>query len=348
MASTHVVFRALAGAFRAALGYGEAGRPIELWAILTERCNLRCKMCNCWRKPPAGELSPEKWLEIFGEAKPLIVELVGGEPTLYPGLEVVAREASKGSDVRLVTNGQLAVGEEVLQHLRILVVSIDSPRPEVHDRIRGVRNAWYRATSTVSTAIRERGLSRPKVRINYVITDENYKDMELMVLTALSLGCDQLYFFPAIPFPGAEPLLSRDSAGKVLSLLPRVRARLRQAGMDYSQVYWLRMWLRNYYRYGYYTKPDWCIVPWLFSLVSPDGMVYPCCYSYMFRTDLHVGSLKEQSFTEIWHGREYRRIRKMLRRADMEMCRYCVGLSPYLTLNPVDVFKALRLMHAKL
>jgi hypothetical protein len=48
---------------------------------------------------------------------------------------------------------------------------------------------------------------------------------------------------------------------------------------------------------------DSCTYPWSWAMITSDGGVRPCCYSW------NVGSLHEATFEEIWNGRAMLEIR---------------------------------------
>lgn len=79
-------------AYRTRQGYEKNGKHIPpfLIASITTSCNLRCKGCyamenqSCWNKD-SGQLSSERWAEIFTEASQIgvgFILLAGGEPLM--------------------------------------------------------------------------------------------------------------------------------------------------------------------------------------------------------------------------------------------------------------------------
>lgn len=112
---------------------------------LTTKCNCRCVMCGMHRKPPETmELErAKKALKFFAENEFLMVYFTGGEPTLHPDiLEIVGFANKLGLFTVLSTNGTLS--EDLLQGLRkaglnVLTVSLDHWRPEICEKIRGVK-----------------------------------------------------------------------------------------------------------------------------------------------------------------------------------------------------------------
>ena len=66
-----------------------------------------------------------------------------------------------------------------------------------------------------------------------------------------------------------------------------------------------------------------CYVPYLYSHISSDGTVYPCCYLYRdnsardtvasFNKDYEMGRLIEEDFESIWQGIKYNNCRRELK-----------------------------------
>ena len=62
--------------------------PFKCSFAVTYRCNMRCAMCNIWKKPPGGEeLTAEEIAKFFRRAgKFSWVGITGGEPFLRDDL----------------------------------------------------------------------------------------------------------------------------------------------------------------------------------------------------------------------------------------------------------------------
>ena len=62
---------------------------------------------------------------------------------------------------------------------------------------------------------------------------------------------------------------------------------------------------------------------WTTAVVTVDGDVVPCCYD---KNGAYVmGNIKDQKFSDIWHGQKYRAFRKqvMALRSPIDICRDC-------------------------
>jgi len=134
--------------------------PIVFWN-LTWNCNLRCVHCYINAVPGGrpGELGREEALSVarqLVEAGVPLVVLSGGEPLLRRDFwDIVG--ALDGVRVGLSSNGTL-IGRSVAERLAAagvayVGVSIDSPDPAVHDRIRGVPGSFRRALEGALNAL---------------------------------------------------------------------------------------------------------------------------------------------------------------------------------------------------
>ena len=131
-------------------------RPIVVWN-LTRTCNLKCVHCYTAseaRKYP-DELTTEQAKAVLDDLADFKVPAVlfsGGEPLVRPDVFELAEYArSKGLHVVLSTNGTLITAETAkrLHDLQFAYVgiSLDSARPAVHDKFRGVEGAYNRTMS---------------------------------------------------------------------------------------------------------------------------------------------------------------------------------------------------------
>jgi len=182
--------------------------PRSICLIVTERCNLKCVMCDIGQKN-AQESSQEsfplaKSIERGGEMmnledwkmlvddivkkqwKPLLL-LTGTEPFLYPHLlHLVEYIVTKGLRVHITTNGTL------LSHYASKLVDL-CKRPdsinitisldgigEVHDKIRGIKGTFDKAIEglkKINYKKRDYGYDWPAVGITYTISNFNYRHM---------------------------------------------------------------------------------------------------------------------------------------------------------------------------
>lgn len=159
--------------------------PLKIsWAV-TYRCNLKCSMCNIWKRPDADqELSVAEAERFFSRAGRFSwVGLTGGEPFLRHDLnelaDMVVACTPTLSAIHVNTNGQLP--ERVLSFAEgfrsrnpaiklILTVSVDGP-PEIHDRIRGRVGSWEKAAGTFAAL---KSLNGVKAQVGFTLGPDNF------------------------------------------------------------------------------------------------------------------------------------------------------------------------------
>lgn len=154
--------------------------PIEVQALLTTDCNLRCLYCRC-HELPREEMTTDQWSAIirglarYGTQR---IKFQGGEPTIredFAELCRVSREA--GITTAVVTNGiRLASEPALFDGLDEVVVSLDSVTPESHDRFRG-KGSHARAVRALELA-RERGVA---AYVNMVVSTANLGGLPAML-----------------------------------------------------------------------------------------------------------------------------------------------------------------------
>lgn len=186
------------------LGRGYSLPPKSVCLILSNACNLKCRMCDIGRAnaddtPPGDSplvqamhsgpepMQLEDWLSLIDQLaafvpKPLLL-LTGAEPFLAPHWHSVAGHIlSKGLRLHITTNGTL------LEHCAEKLIAL-CPHPSalditvsldaldgLHDRIRGVDGTFKRALDGIqafAAAYARRGWYRPPVNITCTISNLN-------------------------------------------------------------------------------------------------------------------------------------------------------------------------------
>ena len=243
-------------------------RPLMTNLYLTKGCNLRCRYCY----PPGDEpsLPVDETVALLDRIRPHnpALNLTGGEPLLYPGINEVLRRAAelRFKPLLLSTNGLLlhrvADDLSVLDHL---VISLDSVSEPVNDRMFGVPGV----TPRVLAAIREAGdLAREHgfvLSLHTVVAPETISGVERVldlceeVGARLSLSPEHGRYHPNPELPGLPAY--RDLMNRLLGWKEKGRP------VFCSDAY-LRA-IRDFPVHGCF--------PLLSPRVEPDGRVYfPC------------------------------------------------------------------------
>jgi MoaA/NifB/PqqE/SkfB family radical SAM enzyme len=313
---------------------------------LTERCNLRCRMC--WVKSrPKPELTPAVWLALIDQVarwRPRIT-ITGGEPSLYRGLvTVLSALKAKQLYVSLNTNGlggaHLA---EALVRLAVNDISISlDGAADHHDRVRGRAGAWDRTTRWLQLLLNLRGCrSNPKVRVVSVLDPANLDNLPDLSRQLIDWGVDShtlqhRWYITREMLAEHQRCMQRrmgcDSPDLAGFLLPpdypgirieRLEARIRQRGLENKVVFGPHLNARE--REVYYADPTralrrLCHSRWHRISILPNGDVSPCL-SYI------AGNIQRLPFGRIWNGPAMRRFRLELKQGGLlPGCLRCCGL----------------------
>jgi radical SAM protein with 4Fe4S-binding SPASM domain len=324
--------------FRACVAANEPYKPLYVKIKLTWRCNLCCEMCNYWRQEREEHLSLALLQRLAGELAELgcgKVHLSGGEATLRPDLpDIIEAFIAKGMRVSLTTNGTLLTrelaGRLLASGLRSISVSVDSPQPRYHDRLRG-KGAWKETGKGLRNLLRASRKRRAKftLRLNTVVTRRNYESLATLPDFAREAGFDRLTLIP-LDDPSGRLRLSKQG---IQDYNERIAPVLAEKALAYglidspAQAYPFGVHkaeiehskLGHYARGLYESQP--CYTPWSHALVTPRGRVYPCCMTRGLSEPL--GDLTEASFHDIWAGAAYRAFRIASHRPQLEYCRCC-------------------------
>jgi MoaA/NifB/PqqE/SkfB family radical SAM enzyme len=171
-----------------------AGLRYVSWEI-TRRCDARCVHCYAESGPEVAtdrDLSTAEALALIDQlaaSGEMILAFSGGEPLLRPDWrELMRRAVGRDLIVTVVTNGS-QVDDRTADDLAALglqsvTVSLDSHRPEVHDRIRRLDGLHARALG----AIRRLAGRGVRVVVNFTPIRDNRDDAPGVVELAYQLG----------------------------------------------------------------------------------------------------------------------------------------------------------------
>jgi len=172
---------------------GPAAMPEQVTLFVTDRCDLKCAHCFCWRdlNKGGGEFSLEELRRVLPTmGRFSFVSLTGGEPFLRDDLPAVAGLLAGVNGVRRIsipTNGYhtqrvLAQTGRLLAAcgpgVSVLVkVSLDG-LGEGHDEIRGVKGSFDRAVATLS-GLKRLSRRHPNLRAGVLLTVSKLNERSL-------------------------------------------------------------------------------------------------------------------------------------------------------------------------
>ena len=187
-------------------------RPLVAELFLTDNCNLKCVSCACWRRVTRGELTGDEWRSVLDQLADygiLKANFTGGEPLLRSDApQLIAHAYQRGiRNLHINTNAVLLDErrrEAVLEAgVRSFNVSVDGPRAEVHERIRGVPGSFAKTVSNLERVLDQRERLDLRVRMNFTVMRSNVGDLPAMMRLAqqlrvqlyLNLATDRTFLF---------------------------------------------------------------------------------------------------------------------------------------------------------
>lgn len=317
---------------------------LELYPTL--KCNLDCGFCDTTERhqKPVNELSLERHLQLLDEASELGVRrafvLGGGEPLLARDKtpQILRHIKSLNMEGILTTNGTL-----LDQPLREQLVdtqfdevhfSIDGPRPEIHDALRGVRGAFRKTVSNIcalNVLKKQRGCEHPRIALHFVITNLNYTCLSEMLHLASALGAFRVDFDALIAYREEQRVFQLSEDQK--NLVPAIAKEALQLAEELGIQTTLRSLLQpeNLSRgereldipasqTGFKGAP--CLKAWHYLVVQADGKTSPCCV--LAGEGEAIG---ESTLKNLWETSPFlNRVREgMLSGQPLERCRECSG-----------------------
>jgi SynChlorMet cassette radical SAM/SPASM protein ScmE len=332
--------------------------PQLLDLSITARCNLRCRYCYHFTGPGdvSQDLPTADWLRFFeelGRLAVLRVGLEGGEPFMRPDLpELVEGIVRNRMRFHILTNGTLITDEaaKFLAHTRrcdYVQVSLDGPRPEIHEVCRGT-GTFSRALAGLDT-LRRHGVP---VTVRMTLTPFNVEELPAMARFLLedlglpSFSTNAAGFLGQCRTRRYEVQLSVAERTRAMALLWELEQKypgrlVAQAGPLANVRTWTQV-LKTRERGGTWDRPGGYLVGCncVFGklAVRADGAVIPCT----MLAHLELGHIHRDDLGDIWlnHPVLLRlRARRRISLHEFEFCRdcafvaYCTGSCPGVTYN---------------
>ena len=316
-------------------------RRVPVIALMPHsRCNCRCIMCDIWKANRNGTSITDTQLSgLLGDFRNLGVEwilLTGGEPLMHPNLWTLCAALKRlPARITLLSTGLLLArhAAEIVRNCDDVIVSLDGSR-EVHDRIRGIANAFQQLADGV-VALRAQKPQFP-VSARCVMQRLNFHDLPNIVVAARDLALDRISFLAAdvsseaFNRPGgwagdraAEVCLDGEEAQRFAAIVEDTIARhAAEFASGFIAESPARMRdIAAYYRaangQGDFPKVA-CNAPWVSTVIEADGTVRPCFFHQP------LGNIRERSITDILNAPDAIQFRRNLDLRSDPVCRRCV------------------------
>jgi len=300
------------------------GREFPLAATfqLTNRCNLRCVMCNIPNNPDLDSLTLTDFTAVVEELASMgccFASLSGGEVLTIPRFFDYLRAAKSNlPTVNTVTNGLLldkvAAVEFAAAGADSVSVSLDGME-HTHEKTRARVGSFARTVEAVETL--RTFAPGVKVVVNTVIAPWNISELKELALFVERLGVRQK-FQPLNEHPTfegqareydlGERTVDKKEAEDLVDFLMRRKSVV-------NSRYFLRSipaYLSGEPRGRLFTSP--CVLPRFLCEFREDGRMYPCLGGKDWKGGYPVGT----GIKDIFHSPEYREDVARLRD-----CRFC-------------------------
>jgi len=189
--------------------------PEMIQIMLTNRCNIKCRICEVWKQAPGEEMSTDVVKHLIDQAVGMGIKTIymtGGEAFLRKDIfELIDYSARPGITTTVNTNGSFITDELakkiVSSKLRNITFSLDGSTAKTHDAIRGegvfekaVRGVEY--INHYKKELHRDGFAHEEQCLNVgltsVIMKINIEELPELVNLAQRLQCCYICFQPLV------------------------------------------------------------------------------------------------------------------------------------------------------
>ena len=323
--------------------------PFEIQLNPTNRCNLRCRFC--WLRDfdkenlNREEIDTRRYKQIIKECSELKVHTIeitgGGEPLMRKDILEMMKWIKKYKMFgRLITNGTLFNEKMINEMVKInwdeIVFSLDAPRKEINDFLRG--DGFEKVVNSIkSFQLKKIKLKKdkPLIHIHMVLCNKNYHLLPEMFEFVYNLNCRNLLVEPIVLLAqktkaGSELLFRKKDKKMLLKYLKKATQIAHEHNfqtnvdkLEFELIKKTSKMKEIIEKEGMEEKNPIislpCYQPFYRMIIRPWGIVGPCCMFDNDGDDIHNKTLKE-----IWFGDFFENIRKkMMKRELPDFCSKC-------------------------
>lgn len=300
---------------------GKQPNPIHVQLVISDLCNQDCDFC-AYRtegyssnqlfgvQDPSGETNnnpnrmiPEpKVLEIIDDCASMGVQAIqltgGGEPTVHPAFDRIAqRVKEKQLALALISNGVLLNDSrcEALKDIAWVRISVDAGSAEMYSKIRREgKTTFSRVATNVQQLARKSGRTAT-LGVGFVVTQQNYLEIADACRTFREWGVDNVRLSAVFQNDGDAYYQGLESA--IREEIGLAKEALVRPGFEIYDNW------SNRLQDLHDQNPEYSLCGHmnLVTYIGGDQSVYTCCMN-AYNERGFIGSLKEQSFLQLWNS----------------------------------------------
>jgi radical SAM protein with 4Fe4S-binding SPASM domain len=279
----------------------ELSAPIRMDLALTFRCQNNCQHCYTGGPHETDEMDTESWKRALDKMKELgifIATFTGGEPTLREDLPELISHAQKiGIVTGLVTNGRKLKDRSFVSTLEragldFAQVTLESSKPDIHDRMTGAKESWHETVEGIRNLIPTTIYTTTNTTLTKLNTGDFSETLNFIHdLGVKAFGCNGLIHSGKGPSFAAGNELKPDELKHILSKIQEKATHLGMSFLWYTPTRYCEL---NPVSLGLGVKS--CTASGMNMCIGPSGDVYPC-QSY-FQS---LGKFLETDWKAIWN-----------------------------------------------
>lgn len=281
---------------------------------LTNRCNLRCKMC--FVRDVVKQEMTQKVKEEIMRALPYLEEIIwlGGEVFLAQGFNEMMDEAIRYGIKQQITTNSLLLAEELARKIVreniSLIISIDGTTPEVYEDIRkGARFKDMVGKLDMINRIKKQVNPAYELTLNVVVMRSNYRQIESFAEFAKGHGFNNINFVMVSENHNDQNIFEFNPDAEILSYVDKALENAKKSchkyGINFNTNITKNMLNSSSSdQNAGFEKPisgekTLCFSPWKNLHVDVGGDVHS--FINCFCKNI-AGNLNTQSLDEIWNG----------------------------------------------
>lgn len=333
--------------------------PHTVMIRLSGENNFNLSYCGMWseaiRKYSTRDFLLEKipvesWIKVINDLrkyKPYVF-LDGGEPLLYPGIELLIEHINKSNLLAgLRTDGtKIDDFKNDLMKLDFLLINLDG-NERINQEITGSKKAFSKTVGGIKSLLEERARSRrfrPLIQMTTSILKKNQGILFEMAELAQSLEVD--IFCISLPILASEKAISeynnimKESLGinsslwnyynatfteeEISKILKQIN-RIKKNKWDFELKILPSIKVKNirgYLKGQSAEENNKCLLPKRVACIFPNGDVCPC----WDHPDISVGNVLKDNLYSIWNSSSMEKFRIGIDTNELRVCRQCHGL----------------------